>query len=165
MHFFGLDDLQGQTECGANIHFAHNRYSLLYPASYRPFLDFYLKGIPSEIREFLRIETQAGQPFNEFVCTGCGQTRLSERPGSSVRLKRLTCLQFSTSPGTVQEIPLNHWCDSPLCQPVQHDSSGEIQDALSRTDISWHRTGIGRFERKIDYKQRLPYRHFTAYPD
>jgi hypothetical protein len=164
MHFFELDDLLGQAECGANIRFGNNRYSLLYPASYRPLFDFYMTRIPSEIREFLRVESPAGQAFSEFVCTGCGKTRLSERPGSSrARLKRLTRLQFTTGPGTAPEIFLNHWCDSPLCRLAQHDPPGEIQDALSRTDLDWCCAGISGFERKIDYKQRLPYRHFAAY--
>lgn len=163
MHFFGLEDLQGKTGCGTKIRFRHNRYSLLYPVSYEPFFDFYLKGIPSEVREFLRIDTRPEHPFNEFVCTGCGRTRISEMPGSTARLKSLTCLQFSALPESDGGIALNHWCDSPLCRSVQPDSAGEIQDALSRRDLIWNCTEICRFERKIDYKQRLPYRHFAAY--
>jgi competence CoiA-like predicted nuclease len=90
MHFFGVDDLQGKTECGAEITLGHNRHSLLYPDSYSGFLDRYVSGIPRELNEFLNIQRQMGLPYREFVCIGCGQTRIAEMPADRSRLKALT---------------------------------------------------------------------------
>lgn len=164
IHFFNVDDLQARTECGANIAFGHNRYSLLYPKSYKAFVDFYMMGIPHEIRDFMRVESQAEEPFYEFICTGCGKTRLSEKPSSSMRIKNLTSLVFTAPSELNPDIVLNHWCDSPLCRAATPGSLGEVQDSLTREDLRWKCTAIRQFERKIDYKQRLPYRQFASYP-
>jgi hypothetical protein len=163
MHFFHVDDLQGKTQCGAQISLEHNRYSLLYPESYTPFLEFYLRGVPPEIREFLHLETQDGMPFREFTCTGCGRTRLAERPTDLSNLKSMTCLGFIAGSEGLVEIPVNHWCDSPHCAPADPSSPCEIQDVLSRPDLRWKCHGAYNFRRTIDYKQKLPYRQYAAY--
>ncbi|MGA2755197.1 MAG: competence protein CoiA family protein [Terracidiphilus sp.] len=163
MYFFGVDNLQAKTECGADITLGHNRYSLLYPDSYSGFLDRYVSGIPRELYEFLNIQRQAGLPYREFVCTGCGKTRISEKPADRSRLKALTSLAFTATPDGDVGVQLNHWCDNPSCIPVGGDALGEIQDALSKTDLNWECTGIYNFNKTIDYKSKLPYRHYAAY--
>jgi hypothetical protein len=163
MHFFGVVDLQGKSECGADITLGHNRYSLLYPDSYSAFLDRYMKGIPHELHEFLNIQRREGLPFREFVCTGCGKTRIAEKPADRSRLKCLTSLAFTAGLGGNVEVPLNHWCDNPTCAPVHGNSVGEIQDVLSKSDLNWNCTGIFNFNKTIDYKSKLPFRHYAAY--
>jgi hypothetical protein len=163
IYFFNVDDLRGRTECGAEISLGHNLYSLLYPEANKTFFDFYMSGLPPEICEFLHIETQEGMPFYEFICTGCGKTRIVEKPPSSAHLKSMTWLKFSTSQEAAVEISLNHWCDSPHCVSADPDSGGEIQDVLSTPDLSWKCIGIFEPHRAIDYKQRLPYRHYASY--
>lgn len=163
MHFFNLEGLRGQAECGASISVVQGRSSWLYPQSHRAFFDFYTTGIPSEIGEFLRVKNRPGLPFSEFVCPGCGQTTLSEKPPSSMRKTRITCLEFSTASDQNPEIQVNHWCDSPLCQIASPDSGGDVLDTLSRPDLKWECTAIRGFEHKINYQQQLPYRHFASY--
>jgi hypothetical protein len=163
MHFFNLEDLQGQTECGANISVVQNRSSWLYPVSYGAFFDFYITGIPAEVREFLRVENRPGLPFCEFACPGCGQARLSQKPPSSMRTICITCLEFGTESEQCPEIQLNHWCDSPLCRKASRDSAGEILDTLSSRNLRWKCTAIRSEQRKIDYRQHLPYRQFASY--
>jgi competence CoiA-like predicted nuclease len=163
MYFFGINDLQGKAECGAEITLAHNRYSLLYPDSYSAFLDRYVSGVPQELHEFLNLQRQMGLPYREFACTGCGKTRISEKPADRSRLKLLTSLAFTATPGSDVRVPLNHWCDNPCCSPVDGDSLGEIQDALSKADLDWKCTGIYDFNKTIDYKSKLPYRHYATY--
>jgi competence CoiA-like predicted nuclease len=163
MYFFGINDLQGKTECGAEITLAHNRHSLLYPDSYSAFLELYVRGVPHELHEFLNIQRQKGLPYREFVCTGCGNTHISEKPADRSRLKLLTSLAFTATPDSDVRVPLNHWCDNPCCSPVGGDSVTEIQDAPSRADLNWKCTGIYDFNKTIDYRSKLPYRHYAAY--
>ena len=163
MYVFGVVDLQGKSECGAEITLGHNRFSLLYPDSYSAFLDRYIKGIPHELHEFLNIQRQEGLPLREFVCTGCGKTRVAEKPADCSRIKCLTSLAFTAGLEGNAEVPLNHWCDNPACTPVQGNSVGEIQDALSKSDLNWRCTGIFNSNKTIDYKSKLPFRHYAAY--
>jgi hypothetical protein len=156
-------DLQAKSECGAAITLGHNRYSLLYPDSYSAFLDQYVKGIPRELHEFLNIQRQEGLPFREFVCAGCGKTRIANQPADRKRLKSLTSLAFTAGLDGNAGVPLNHWCDNPACTPISGNSIGEIQDALSRSDLNWSCTGIYNFNKTIDYKSKLPFRHSAAY--
>ena len=163
IYLFGVVDLQAKSECGAAITLGHNRYSLLYPDSYSAFLDQYVKGIPRELHEFLNIQRQEGLPFREFVCAGCGKTRIADQPADRKRLKSLTSLAFTAGLDGNAGVPLNHWCDNPACTPIPGDSIGEIQDALSRSDLNWSCTGIYNFNKTIDYKSKLPFRHYAAY--
>ena len=161
MYIFGVDALEGKAECGAEISLALNRFALLYPDSFSGFLDRYVLGIPKELHEFLQINRQQGLPYREFVCTGC-KTRIAEKPMDHSRLKSVTSLAFTTS-ADGNQVPLNHWCDDPDCLRISGDSEGEIQDSLSRADLKWDCTGIYNFNRTIDYKSKLPYRHYATY--
>lgn len=161
MYIFGVEALEGKAECGTEIRLSLNRFALLYPDSFSGFLDRYVLGIPKELHEFLQIQRQQGLPFREFVCTGC-KKRVVEKPTDRMRLKPVSSLAFTTcSDGN--EVLLNHWCDNPACSPVPGDSEGEIQDSLSRANLKWDCTGIYHFNRTIDYKSKLPYRHYAAY--
>ncbi len=114
MYVFGVVDLQGKSNCGAEITLGHNRYSLLYPDSYSAFLDRYIKGIPHELQEFLNIQRQESLPLREFVCTGCGKTHVAEKPADCSCIKCLTSLAFTAGLEGNAEVPLNHWCDNHL---------------------------------------------------